>query len=165
VSFFKTWKARFSLREERVKKRRSGRTPKERGKEKVTPETKREKHPHHHHKRDYHRGLQRSGPQEQPTSAQSNTEKTCTSLLAKQLAGVVTKVEVPQDDAFKKGGTMTPPSSAHPQRGRPGLHLANQGAWRPRQCPQKGESRKEHNQCRPSRARQGFRPGLESQST
>jgi hypothetical protein len=95
-----------------------------------------------------------------PGPAQTNTEETRTSTLAKQLATAWTEVEVPQDDASKKGATTTSPSSTHSRRGRPGLHLANQGGWRPRQCPQQGKSI-----VGLAKARQGFRPSLGCQST
>jgi hypothetical protein len=126
LSFFKTCKARFSLREESYKVLQ-WENPKKRGNKKVTPETKKEQNPHHQHKTTREAKV----PHGQPKSAQGNTEKTPTSPLAKQLVGS-TEVKVPQDNAFRKGATRTPSSSAYPQRGRSGLHLANQGVWRPR---------------------------------
>jgi hypothetical protein len=127
ICFFKTCKERFSLREERVR----GEPPK-------CEETRRLHLKRRKKEQTHTTNTRETTPHGQQGSAHVNTEKTRTSPLAKQLVGTATQVEVPQDHAFRKGATRTPSSSTYPQSGRPGLHLANQGVWRPRQCPQQG---------------------------
>jgi hypothetical protein len=157
----------FIKRKESFTTRHNGRIPKERRNNKITLKTnggKRKEISHPQHKLDYRKEAEEGTTKRPPSTAQDLHKRTPRRLahrrLPKQLAIAWTEVEVPQDDASRKGATTTTPSSAHPRRGKPDLHLANQGDWWPRQCPQQSKSIVGLEE-----ARQGFHPSLGCQST